>query len=174
MKLETDQVKVTTGIDEQEQQSSFQNATLQSANRLVAMSIATNLVIEGAAEMTEVELADKIVQYLDTAAQSIPGLSFEVQVGPSIESMQIPQKTYSIEEFIELFEKKTPPPLTCIIQSEGWKDVIVCCTTIHDVSSDKAMWALFCDGSNGGIEYIKNYTHPKFIRDAIYTVRRPL
>jgi len=83
------QVKVESGISEDDQTSSFQNATLQGADvsvagsdTTVAFSIATFLVIpDFIAQKGELEVAGYIKMILSKASEVAPGLSFEVQVG---------------------------------------------------------------------------------------------
>lgn len=80
----TDCVTVTTGVPESEQQSSFQNATLQSASDALAFSVATDIAIPPAvAQVGEGAVADYLRDNLRIAAVAMPGLAFTIQLGKS-------------------------------------------------------------------------------------------
>lgn len=77
-------VNIATGIPEDEQESSFMNATLQGAGPGIAFSIATKLDIpDEIISKGEAMVATYISQTLETAAAGAPGLHFEVQLGLS-------------------------------------------------------------------------------------------
>jgi len=79
------EVFIQTGIQEEDQQSSFQNATLQSAG-MNALSIATFLEIPNCiADQGEAVIAEYAKHHLAKAADSVEGLKFEVQIGPAAE-----------------------------------------------------------------------------------------
>lgn len=84
-------VNIQTGCDEQSQESSFMNATLQGAGTEVAFSIATELdvpeSISNQGEQAVAEYLRKVLTIAATAAAEY-GLSFDVQVGPSREAPQ--------------------------------------------------------------------------------------
>lgn len=81
-------VTVDAGTDEDQQESSFMNATLQGAGEAVVMSISTSLEVpEDVIANGEASIAKYVQKVLSIAASSCPGLSFQVQVGPSRDAM---------------------------------------------------------------------------------------
>lgn len=84
-------VAMVVGPDEEEQESSFMNATLQGAGKHVAFSIATNLLVP---ETVVAEGLDSVVRHiryeLARATIKCSGLSFVVQVGASRDSLREP------------------------------------------------------------------------------------
>lgn len=83
------QVTIETGCDEEGQQSSFMNATLQGAGPMIAFSVATELDIPGSvSENGEQAVAEYLREALTVAAKAAAkyGLTFDVQVGPSREA----------------------------------------------------------------------------------------
>lgn len=79
-------VEIATGIDESEQEGSFQNATLQGVVNLFAMSIAANLEVpDEVADNGQEAVGTYVREALSRAAREVPGLSFTVQIGRSRE-----------------------------------------------------------------------------------------
>lgn len=77
-------VKVTGGICGDDQQGSFENATMQTAGDYLAFSVKTTLAVpDSVANESEKAAARYIESLLDRASSLVPGLSFEVQIGPN-------------------------------------------------------------------------------------------
>lgn len=77
-------VKVTGGICADDQQGSFENATMQYAGDYLSFSVKTNLEVpDGIANQGEKPAADYIESMLRRASSLVPGLAFEVQIGPN-------------------------------------------------------------------------------------------
>ena len=77
------EVSIESGISSGEQESSFMNATLQSAGVTFAISVATNVDIpDYVLSKGEAAIAGYLEDLLSRAATLVPGLSFDVKVGP--------------------------------------------------------------------------------------------
>lgn len=77
-------VEVKTGISAGSQESSFMNATLQHGNEKVSFSVATYLDIPAFVQSKgEQAVAGHIQDMLSRASTGVPGLTFDVQVGPT-------------------------------------------------------------------------------------------
>jgi len=77
-------VQVKTGISAGSQESSFMNATLQNGSDEVSFSVATCLAIPAFVQSKgEQAIAGHIQDMLSRASTSVPGLTFNVQVGPT-------------------------------------------------------------------------------------------
>jgi hypothetical protein len=77
-------VKVTGGICGDDQQGSFENATMQTAGDYLSFSVKTTLAVpDSVANESEKAAARYIESMLDRASSLVPGLSFEVQIGPN-------------------------------------------------------------------------------------------
>jgi len=82
--LEDALVQIDTGINEDDQEGGFMNSTLQNAGEKLAMSIQTHLVVPPCiADGGEEAVALWIKGMLCMAAKAVPGLTFNVQVGPA-------------------------------------------------------------------------------------------
>lgn len=77
-------VKITGGICGDDQQGSFENATMQTAGDYLAFSIKTTLAVpDSVANQGEPVAARYIETVLERASGLVPGLAFEVQLGPN-------------------------------------------------------------------------------------------
>lgn len=77
-------VTVTEGICGEDQQGSFENATLQNAGSYLSVSIATTLAVpDCVADGGEKAAARYIEDALTRASSQVPGLKFDVQIGPN-------------------------------------------------------------------------------------------
>lgn len=79
-----DRVKIETGLSEGDQQSSFQNATLQGAGDRLAFSVATEMDIpEDVSSQGEIAVADYLREQFSKATAVVPNLRFDIQLGVS-------------------------------------------------------------------------------------------
>lgn len=77
-------VKMEIDVSEQEQEGSFMNGTLQSVGNNLAMTIHTSLTVPGGIVIQgQKAVAAYVEKKLTVAAKQVPGLTFEVEVGPS-------------------------------------------------------------------------------------------
>ncbi len=83
-------VNISLGVSEEEQEGSFQNATLQGAGDSLAFSIATRLKVpESVAAEGETAVAQYLQDALTLASRVVEGLEFEVQIGASRDAQHI-------------------------------------------------------------------------------------
>jgi hypothetical protein len=76
-------VKITTGVPEEDQRSSFQNATLQGAGN-IAFSVSTRIEVPEEVAKRGGDAVNAFVrEALELAAGASPAISFEVQSGPA-------------------------------------------------------------------------------------------
>jgi hypothetical protein len=77
-------LQVGADYDEDAQQGSFMNATLQSAGVNIAFSVAATVLVPGGIVALGIQVvADFLNESLNAAAMASDGISFTVQVGPS-------------------------------------------------------------------------------------------
>lgn len=76
-------VVVDNDVDEDSQESSFMNATLQDASDTVAFSVATTVEVpHDVASLGEQEITGYLSEILSTASTRVPVVQFHIQVGP--------------------------------------------------------------------------------------------
>ena len=84
----SEKVSMETGISAASQESAFMNATLQDLPNNLTISIATYLEVPTHVAALGEEATDTYIdRMLEKAAASIPGLTFDVQLGPTKESL---------------------------------------------------------------------------------------
>lgn len=94
-------VKISTGINEDEQINAFQNATLQGAGGALAVSIVTSIAVPTRVALAgEESIQNFIRETLQAAAKAAPGaLSFEAQLGMSRDEMAMSIRRMADREF---------------------------------------------------------------------------
>jgi hypothetical protein len=80
-------VTIATGIDGNEQESSYMNGTLQPiGNGQWAMTIHAYLEVPQSAHASQAAVSAYVRQKLKAAAAAVDGLTFEVEIGPYSEN----------------------------------------------------------------------------------------
>lgn len=80
----SNKVKIEFGISEFDQEGSFMNSTLQNAGPALAISIATEFDVPESVHINgQWAVAEYLRLTLAPATDAVPGLRFDIQIGPS-------------------------------------------------------------------------------------------